>query len=225
MIAALVLLAAGDVGLDRPEVEQLSVDELLIEETRLMHPPSMSTPLVMVGLGLAVGAAGFAVLALNTRDATGMGSLGFLSQFIGVLGGITGVLGSSIMVTGMLIAPFRATERDEGALRLERVRERLALTGREPYEREEVLRAQLKILDDAKPTIGPATAFIVGGVLAIVAGVLSAAFVNTPKQLMSAGIAEVSAGTVTLGVGIWQAIAREQERDAIDKEKRALGRQ
>jgi len=216
MLAALLLLAA------EVDVDQLTVDELLVEETRLSHPPSMTPPAIMIGLGLVVGAAGFTVLALNTKNATGVGSLGFLSQFVGVLGGITGVMASTIVVTGMLIMPFRATEREEGGLRLERVRERLALTGRVPYEREVVRRAQLEILERAKPGSGPATAFIVGGAIALAAGILSAAFVNNPRQLMSAGIAEIVAGSATLGVGIWQAIAREQERDAIDQYRREL---
>ncbi|MBL8954055.1 MAG: hypothetical protein JNK82_24980 [Myxococcaceae bacterium] len=219
LLAALVLLAVGDVDVD---VDQLSTDELIVEETRLSHPESLTTPGVMMGLGFAIGAAGFGAMAVNLQAPPPTFSLAWVGPIIAVLGGITGVLGSSLMLTGMLLTPYRRVDREEGTIRLAQVRERLAMTGRMPVDEEGVRRRQMAILEAAKPSSGPATAFIVGGVLAIIAGVISVAFVNNPPQLASAGVGELGVGSATLGVGIWQLIVREQEREAIDAERREL---
>jgi hypothetical protein len=118
--------------------------------------------------------------------------------------------------------PFRTTQRADAEVRLHLVRERLDATGRVPLDRGMVRREQFRILDEARPGPGPAIAWLTGGIVAVLVGVVSAALVNSPPQTMSAGIAEMSAGGIMIGVGIWQLFAREQERKELEEERRQL---
>ena len=76
MVALAVWLSLASAPTVEREVDAMTVDELLVEETRLLHPPSLSAPAVLMTLGLAIAGAGFTVMALNLSNGSGMGTLG-----------------------------------------------------------------------------------------------------------------------------------------------------
>lgn len=229
MISSLVvaLVATAD-------VESMSLDDLLVEQTRIELRPSLVPSGIMVGLGTGIGLACGLNFGVAKRDQDllppppgrtidGFGP-GFDFSIIQVFSVIHAVFAAGVTVGGLFLMRDRVIERDEGALLLPRVRERIVELEQKdtPTDHVDVASRQLQLVQRAMPTYSLAGQLTTAGVLTLIIGSFWLGFLHQSPSHFVSGLSELAVGGTLLGLGIWRFFETHHEMVRLEEREAAL---
>lgn len=227
--------------LENAPVEELSMRQLLAEDTRLSSPPTILPAALMLGIGggvfLGAGILTYACFNSATR-ATGLDGLGWI--FLGLLTGIVTIGGGVVAIVGGVLLPTKLSQRDAYARRQAQVQERMAMIrsgqAQEPPQAllpegvpmaEGPAQSEVLRLEDTKPGLGLPIGLMSGGAAALAAGAYywlnlrSFTGSSTPSgSALVLPIGLVVAGIAMEGLGTFFLISRLQTRSEIDDQIR-----